>query len=129
MKRAAAAIALALSGCIPTEPPPPLDGQWGGRGIGLLIESGAGRLDYDCASGTIEAIVATADGRFTATGRHVPGQGGPERLGEPRPSYRAFYSGAVRGGRMTLGAKVDNGAQLGPFTLVRGAEPLLLRCL
>ena len=129
MKRAAAAIALGLAGCASTGPPPTLDGSWGGRGVGLVIESGAGRLDSDCASGTIAAFVATADGRFTASGTHVPGQGGPERAGEVRPSYRATYSGQVRGGRMTLGAAVDNGTRLGPFTLARGAEPLLLRCL
>lgn len=128
MKRAVA-IALALAGCASTGPPLALDGQWGGRGVGLVIEVGVGRLDYDCASGTIEAIVTTDDGRFAATGTHVPGQGGPERVGEVRPSFRATYSGTLRGGRMTLGATVENGTRLGPFTLVRGAEPLLLRCL
>lgn len=129
MKRTAAAVALTLAGCASTAPPPTLDGSWGGRGIGLVIENGAWRLDYDCASGTIAAIAVAADGRFTASGTHVPGQGGPERVGEVRPSFRATYSGVVRGGRMTLGAAVDNGTALGPFTLVRGAEPLLLRCL
>lgn len=130
MKRAAAiAPALALAGCASTGPPATLDGQWGGRGVGLVIEHGAGRLDYDCASGTIEAIVVTAGGRFTATGRHVPGQGGPERVGDVRPSFRAAYSGTVRGARMTLGATVENGSRLGPFELARGAQPMLLRCL
>lgn len=130
MTRAAAlACSAALAGCASTGPPANLDGSWGGRGIGLVVENGAGRLDYDCASGTIDALVPAAGGRFTAAGAHVPGQGGPERVGQVVPSYRATYSGEVRGARMTFRATVENSTELGPFTLVRGTEPQLLRCL
>ena len=30
---------------------------------------------------------------------------------------------------MTLQARVENGVALGPFTLVKGAEPIIMRCL
>lgn len=130
-RAAAAALALALAGCATIgQQPPVLSGQWGGRGIELVLEGGLGRVAYDCASGTVDgAIVPGPDGRFTATGTHVPGQGGPVRVGQIFVSHRATYSGEVRDGRMTLRVAVEDGAMLGPFTLVQGAEPQLLRCL
>jgi hypothetical protein len=108
----------------------PLTGQWGGRHVGLRLNETGGVLDYDCAAGTIdEPVMRRRDGRFEASGTHTPASGGPERVGEVRPTYRAYYTGAVRGQRMTLAARVENGVTLGPFTLVRGADPLIMRCL
>ena len=108
----------------------PLTGQWGGRHVGLRLGATSGELEYDCAAGTIGGpLVPRRDGSFEVEGRHTPGTGGPERVGEVRPSYRARYWGAVRGNRMTLQARVENGVTLGPFTLELGAEPVLLRCL
>lgn len=128
---AIAASALLLAGCATmSQQPPNLTGQWGGRGIGLVLEGGLGRVEYDCASGTIDsAIIPGPDGRFTATGTHVPGQGGPVRVGQIFISHRATYSGEVQATQMTLRVAVENGTVLGPFTLVQGAEPQLLRCL
>jgi len=125
------ASALLLAGCATlSQQPPNLSGQWGGRGIGLVLEGGLGRVEYDCASGTIDsAVIPGPDGRFSATGTHVPGQGGPVRVGQIFVSHRATYAGEARDGRMTLRVAVENGTVLGPFTLVQGAEPQLLRCL
>ncbi|HET7816461.1 MAG TPA: hypothetical protein VFK58_02665 [Sphingomicrobium sp.] len=133
MKRplAIGAAAMLVLGCATmSQKPPNLSGQWGGRGIGLMLEGGLGRVEYDCASGTIDsAIIPGPDGRFSATGTHVPGQGGPVRVGQIFVSHRATYAGEARDGRMTLRVAVENGDVLGPFTLVEGAEPQLLRCL
>lgn len=108
----------------------PLTGEWGGRHVGLKLGETSGVLDYDCAAGTIEGpLIPRRDGTFEANGTHTPGIGGPERVGEARPSYRARYSGAVRGSRMTLEARLENGAALGPFTLARGTLPTIFRCL
>lgn len=125
----AAVAGLAACASLPPEGVP-LTGQWGGRHVGLTLGESSGQLDYDCAAGTIDGpLVPLRDGTFEAEGRHTPGTGGPEREGEVRPSYRALYSGAVHGTRMTLQARVENGALLGPFTLARDSEPILLRCL
>lgn len=128
---AIAALGLLLAGCATlSQQPPNLSGQWGGRGIGIVLEGGLGRVEYDCASGTIDsAIIPGPDGRFTATGTHVPGQGGPVRVGQIFVSHRATYAGEARDGRMTLRVAVENGDVLGPFTLAQGAEPQLVRCL
>ena len=135
MKRPAAfaAAAAALAACSTLPRPPagiPLTGEWGGTHVGLKLGETSGGLDYDCAAGTIdEPLVPRRDGGFEAQGLHMPGTGGPDREGEVRPSYRTRYWGTVRGNRMTLQARVETGVTLGPFTLVRGAEPVIFRCL
>lgn len=112
-------------------PAAPLTGSWGGRHVGLTLTAEGGRLDYDCAAGTIDAPPSLdRDGRFRARGTHTVGQGGPDRIGYEPPRLPATYEGWVRGDRMTLQVRVPStGAELGPFTLRRDAEPILLRCL
>ena len=121
----------ALSACatVPAAPGP-VTGNWGGTHVGLKLTAAGGVLDYDCAAGTIdEPVILHPDRTFHVIGMHTPGSGGPERVGEVRPSYRTRYSGSVRGDRMTLQGRVENGVLLGPFTLVRGADPTIMRCL
>jgi hypothetical protein len=127
----ALAAAATLAACASLPPAGiPLTGEWGGTHVGLKLGETSGVLDYDCAAGTIDGpLVPRRDGSFEAQGRHTPGTGGPEREGEVRPSYRTRYWGNVRGDRMTLQARVESGVLLGPFTLVRGAEPIIFRCL
>lgn len=125
------AAALGLSGCaMLPQPPTHLSGQWGGPHISLLLQGGLGSIEYDCASGTIDTpMIPAPDGRFTATGTHRPGQGGPVRVGQIFTSHRATYSGRVEKDRMTLSGRLEDGTVLGPFTLTRGAPGELLRCL
>ena len=109
---------------------PPVTGEWGGAHVGLVLTQSGGTLDYDCAAGTISGpLQFRSDGTFSAEGVHTPGWGGPEIEGQTPPSYRARYSGKVRGNLMTLRGRLENGVSLGPFTLRRGAEPIIFRCL
>lgn len=110
-------------------PGTPLTGAWGGTHIGLSLDASGGKIEYDCASGTIGPVVPAGGGAFAAEGTHTPGHGGPVREGEVIPTYRTQFSGTVRGDRLVLTGRVENGVELGPFTLLRGAEPGLLRCL
>lgn len=123
--------ASALSACASLpKGPTTLTGQWGGPHISLLLQGGLGAIEYDCASGTIDmAINPGPDGRFAATGTHRPGQGGPVRVGQIFISHRATYSGTVDKDKMTLSGRLEDGTTLGPFSLTRGAEGVLLRCL
>ncbi|MCY7338985.1 MAG: hypothetical protein LH465_03400 [Sphingomonas bacterium] len=131
-RRLALLVALLVSGCAATPLRAPVTGQWGGEHVGLMLNSGGGgALDYDCAAGSIDGPVVTdAAGRFTATGTHTPGHGGPDRVGEVPPRHPATYSGSVRGDVMTLVIDVPAiAARIGPYTLRRGAMPNLMRCL
>ena len=121
---------LLLIGCASVPPSPqPVIGDWGGTHVGMHLEPSGGTLDYDCASGTIGPVSPGAGGAFKAEGTHTPGHGGPEREGVVLPTYAASYSGIVRGDRMALQGRLDNGVELGPFELRRGAEPIIFRCL
>lgn len=131
MRLLVGAALLALTACESmSQAPTALSGQWGATGVGLVLAGGLGKLEYDCAFGTIdEAIIPGPDGRFTVSGTHVPGQGGPVRVGQIFTTHRATYQGQLSGELLTLTATLDNGTVLGPYTLTRGAEPLIVRCL
>nr|MBA3729591.1 hypothetical protein [Sphingomonas sp.] len=60
---------------------------------------------------------------------HRPGQGGPVRVGQIFTSHRATYSGTVEKDQMTLSGRLEDGTILGPFTLTRGSQGELVRCL
>ena len=125
----AAAAGLSACAALP-QPPTNLSGQWGGPHISLRLEGGLGTIEYDCASGTIDGPVSPApDRHFTAIGTHRPGQGGPVRVGQIFTSVRVTYSGTVEKDRMTLSGRLEDGTLLGPFTLTRGSQGELLRCL
>lgn len=130
--RLAAGAAL-LSACAPVPPTDgaPLAGTWGGTHIGLTLTPTGGLLDYDCGAGTIAGpLILAPGGEFRAVGTHTPGTGGPERMGEGRPSYPADYRGRIIGDRMTLVVHVPAlGAPEASYALQRGAAPTLLRCL
>lgn len=129
--RAAGLALLAIAGCTSVAVSPgSLMGEWGGAHVGLTLGPEGGNLEYDCAAGSMSGpLLPAGDGRFTVEGTHTPAIGGPEIVGQVRPNYRVRYSGTVRGDRMTLQGRVENGVLLGPFTLRRGAEPTILRCL
>lgn len=121
---------VALTSCATIPPGPSLVGQWGGNHVGLDLGKTSGRLAYDCASGTIDGpLVVDSEGRFAVTGHHTPGHGGPDRIDQVDPSFRAQYSGRLRGDNMTLTVRVENGVMIGPYSLRFGAEPTLMRCL
>jgi len=123
---------VALLGACAALPPAerPVTGDWGGRHVHLRLTVTGGTLDYDCAAGMIDGpLLVDADGAFSAEGTHTPGWGGPEIEGRVLPTYRVRYAGTVRGDRMSLQGRVENGVVLGPFTLRRGAEPIIFRCL
>ena len=130
----AIAAVLLLLGCETAgiaEPESALAGSWGGHHVSLVLEPGGGRLEYNCAAGEIYGpLRPDARGRFAATGIHIPGHGGPDRVGEAPPRLPAEYSGRVEGEVMALRVRVPStGVDLGPFALRRGAEPVILRCL
>lgn len=107
-----------------------MTGQWGGTHIGLTLTGTGGAIEYDCASGRlIEPLIPGAHGAFEVEGLHTPGHGGPAIEGEVLPTYRTRFTGTVRGDRMTLTGRVENGVLLGPFALRRGAEAGIFRCL
>jgi hypothetical protein len=106
-------------------------GQWGGEHILLNVTGRGGSFELDCAHGSIdEPLAAGGDGSFDVRGRYVRERGGPEIAGRPPDSYPARLTGRVDGARMTLRIVLsDSGETAGEFTLERGREPRLTKCL
>ena len=106
-------------------------GVWGGRGIQLAVGEGGARVEYDCAHGEIAGPVALdAEGRFSLGGTLTPERGGPAHAGESPKSFPARYEGRVSGQTMTLTVtRADTGERVGTYTLTRGAEARLFKCL
>ena len=135
MRRFALALAIAMSATVmacTTNPSPVVaQGPWGGSHVSMQVTSDGARLEYDCADGVIdEPLRPDAKGQFTVSGRHTPGHGGPIRVDEILPVFRARYDGHVDGGQMSLRVTLtETGVQLGPFDLRRGNSGLLFRCL
>ena len=135
MRKFALALAIAMSGAVmacTTNPTPIVAlGSWGGSHVSMQVTSEGARLEYDCADGVIdEPLRPDAKGQFTASGRHTPGHGGPIRVDETLPSFRARYDGHVDGDQMSLRVTLtETGTQLGPFDLRRGNSGLVFRCL
>lgn len=113
-------------------------GQWGGQGIGLLIEGSTIRFEYDCAHGTIDgaSIPLDAAGKFEVKGTHIFEFGASEQVESP---HQARYTGTVKGNVMTLTVTVANASPtnpnatgeqvLGPFTLTLNTKPFIRKCM
>jgi hypothetical protein len=105
-------------------------GIWGGEHIGLVVTEDGGRVEYDCAHGTIDQRITTdAEGGFELRGTHVRERGGPVRRGDPVDSHPATYKGQIEGDTMTLTVEEsDTGQSVGTYTLRLGREPHVVKC-
>jgi hypothetical protein len=122
---------LGATACLGPEVPSLVTGDWGGTHLGLVATDQGADLEYDCAAGRIDQpIRPDGEGRFSVTGVHFPGHGGPVPPGTAIEQHPARYDGVVRGDRMTLTVTLtDSDTNLGTFTLIRGASPYVLKCL
>jgi hypothetical protein len=120
----------ALAGCLEANAPALVTGDWGGQHLGLIATAMGAELEYDCATGKIAGpIRPDGAGRFSVTGEHYPGHGGPIRVDEEQVKRPARYDGVVRGATMTLTVTLtDSNEALGFFTLVYGRSPFVFKC-
>lgn len=104
-------------------------GLWGGNHVRMIVTDAGARIEYDCATGTIdEPIVLDARGTFATTGSYIPEHGGPRRE-RPTAVARARYTGRVDGDTMKLTVTLDTDKKpIGTFTLKRGDDVLLTKC-
>jgi hypothetical protein len=95
-----------------------------------VISELSARLEFDCAGGTIPGlIVLDRTGRFSRDGDFIRG-GGPVSIDDSTRAEPARYAGQVRGGTMELTVTLlGPGATYGPYTLTRGGDPRVFKCL
>lgn len=106
-------------------------GIWGGTHAALTLTESGGRIELDCAHGTVdETLAVDANGHFDAGGTFSREHGGPIRREEREERRPARYSGTIRGETMTLTITVPGlGPGFGPFTLELGKGGIIHKCL
>jgi len=104
-------------------------GVWGARGVNLDVSSTGGRIEYDCAHGSIDSPLSLdAGSRFDVRGTHVREQGGPIPEHEP-PGVPARYTGRLEEDSLTITVTLtDSKEVVGTFTLKRNSEGVLRKC-
>lgn len=105
-------------------------GTWGGEHIRMVVSAKGASIEYDCAHGSISGRLALdAERKFKVTGAHMREGPGPIRMGVPRTSQPAVFSGQVNGDEMLLTVTLTDEKQpIGDFTLRRGSEGRLRKC-
>lgn len=116
----------AVSSAVPAGP---VLGDWAGDHLRLVLSASGGRLDLDCASGTIsDPVQAGSNGKFAATGTFEQHQAGPQRADAATKPASARYSGEIQNGVMTLTIWPDGASTPNIFTLRLGATVKLRSC-
>lgn len=104
-------------------------GTWGGDRLQLTVEAHGARLAMDCASGSISVpLVLDAHGSFTAGGKFETHQPGPQQA-DDSGGVATRYSGSVKGEQMTLTIHASGAAAPQHYTLRKGVQIKLVRCL
>jgi len=106
-------------------------GNWGGDHIGMVVTDASAKIEFDCASGTIdEPIALDRLGRFEKMGTYTQGHGGPIRVDEPPDLHPARYSGSSDGRVLIVTVHLtDTQRQIGTFTAALGRNPFVVKCL
>lgn len=126
------AVTVVLGACtdaLASGPLPP--GVWGGEGIRLEVTADGGTVEFDCASGTVDAPLRAVAGRVEAPGTFTFGHGGPIREDEVPDTRGATYAGWVDGRTLSLEVRIDGLADEDrPRFRLRHGDPGRLRlCL
>ncbi|MCU1310190.1 MAG: hypothetical protein JWO20_1315 [Candidatus Angelobacter sp.] len=104
--------------------------HWGGEHAAMEVTADGAQLEFDCAHGQITGPVRlNRNGNFDVAGTFSPEHGGPVLRDEESSTPPARLTGQVKGDTLVLkvipaGAKEPSGT----FTLVKGAEPRLMKC-
>jgi hypothetical protein len=111
-------------------PLPALTGEWGGPQVRMSLTATGGKMEFDCASATIDAPVRPdPTGKFSAPGRHEAFTGGPTPADVAPPTTAAHFEGHVEGDTMhlTIHRKGETATQ--EYTLQRGRRVKIIRCM
>jgi hypothetical protein len=115
-----------LSGCRGERVP---NGSWGDDHVVLTVTDNGGRVEFDCAHGTLDHPLRLDDrGRFSVAGTFVP-DGGPVRTGEDSRSRPARNQGRLDRQKLEFTVTVEGQTGQGPFTVTLGKSPKLTKCL
>jgi hypothetical protein len=106
-------------------------GTWGGNHIRIEVGNGSGRVEFDCANGTITGPLSLKrNGEFSWRGYFTPEHGGPSRDDEASHRKPATYSGSINGDTMTLTVRLAGARdKIDSYILKKGSEGRVFKCL
>ena len=118
-----------LLGCTAPEASFTIQGQWGGPHAGLIADANGARIEFDCAGGRVTRPIVVTGDAFDVEGTLTHG-GGPVSIDDTTRAEPARYVGRVDGNRITLNLTLTkSGEKQGPFTLIRGRNPNVYKCV
>jgi hypothetical protein len=118
---------LALAGCRDELVP---SGAWGDDHVALTVDDNGGKVEFDCAHGTLDHPLQLDDrGRFSVPGTLVREHGGPVPPGKAEEKNPARYQGRLDGQKLEFTVTVEGQAAQGPFTVTLAKPPKLEKCL
>jgi hypothetical protein len=130
--RAASACLIALlAGCAGDTSTGPLtripDGNWGGPGIGLVVDATGVLFLFDCAGGHVaQPIELSGDGSFDVVGIYT---GGGNTIGADHSPHPARYTGrATRSQVQVMRTLLDSPTSSGTFVATLGRAPMVVAC-
>ena len=104
------------------------NGEWGGEHVRLTVEDAGGKIEFDCAHGSLDGPLSLdASGRFDVAGSLV-GEGGPVQKDEAANARPARYRGETDGQHLSLAVTLEGGESAGTFSLARGGRAKLFKC-
>ena len=105
------------------------NGSWGADHVVLTVTDNGGRVEFDCAHGTLDHPLRLDDrGRFSVAGTFVPG-GGPILAGEEPQSRPARYQGRLDRQKLEFTVTVEGQPAHDPYTVTLGKAPKLTKCV
>jgi hypothetical protein len=103
--------------------------MWGGEHVEMELTKDGGKLDFDCATGTItEPPAVDAQGKFRVSGTYLRERPGPT-MRDGNLAVAAVYSGSISGTIMHL--HIVSGPDkevVGDYLLVRGQPGHVMKC-
>ena len=104
-------------------------GGWGGPHALLEVTDTGGRVEFDCAHGTLKGPLTLKDGRFEVDGTFVRERGGPIREGQAEKGIPVRYRGEFDGNQLTLTFSLAaDGSDAEKFILKHGERARLVKC-
>ena len=104
------------------------NGEWGGEHVRLSLEDAGGKIEFDCAHGSLDGPLTLDDsGHFDVAGRLI-WEGGPVQKDEMANARPARYRGETDGKQMSLAVTLEGGESAGMFSLARGGRAKLVKC-
>ena len=113
-----------LAGCRGERVP---NGGWGGDHVLLTVTDNGGRVEFNCAHGTLDHPLRLDDeGRFNVVGTFAPEHAGP--VLQPEESRPARYAGRIDRDKIEFTVTLEGQTGRGPYTVALAKKTKLEKC-